>query len=1118
MRLIKQCFLYFKEGNSDKVYEIDLCDVGNDKYVVNFRYGRRGGALKEGSKTPVPVSLQEAEKIYEALAEEKINKGYTTSESGQAPAPPRRSSFALPTITTVPAIDLASMPEGHNKAILKRLQQAVQGSAAPRQKHWKLSRIIWKAGEYRIKEAVPFILQLFTQGDTLHQYVCTWALVRTGDGSAAEALQTIYKDHSSSIVSRIAGAGLLQILTGEAREQHVAHYLKTLPEAIQAEIAAHNAVALQSLLTERATQLQPQYAWLESLYLVSTEKRWLRPFVKQLLSQVPYKPNHFKHIRAIFKMAELLDDFEITGLLTIRIEREEEMYEHHVPSSDRDRKIFIPEADEYISPHKELLKKNSRLAYSQRTRWYLHRRVRRRLQMLGNADNTDYVKLATGLLISYSKEKDFKEAYSTNSYAWQGGRYTPIETRYPQNARAVFMHQILSGDHPELQLVNGQLWKLLTPAAARAAAQAREAIERARSGGGFMKKLLGLFGKKKPAYTPASTPTPSSAPPAAPKRNENGTPFLHLWNRLPQSYIQLLIEAEMEEIHEFAAEALPAHPSWAEIREKLDVPVYKGLLTSPFPIPAEFGYKLVQDKYLLQQPEWDLVIAMLNSSHAPAREKGKEWTTTYQSTYFGQSDFIKELLFARDADIRQWGATLIRNSQLNAELKKAVAGKAIATMMGFRAIDTTTEALIKGAGDALFELFGPELQEVPFTAIADLLQHPAPPVLVFGLRLLKANNRQVTPDMLSKSLLVGLLQHPYAPVREAGTGLLTDMEAGTLLKHQDEMIAACLSVYQNVRQGMRPVIARMAQHDPSFGYKAAELLMPWLMRKEISEGLHDDLSLLLCNELSGYLQNVNKETALNLLYGNYKAGQNLGVVILEKYTNPDQLTIPQVVALGSHENLTVRTWSWKFYSEQVPRIKYEKEAAVKLLESKWEDSRKFAMQFFRQHFTAADWSPEALITLADSVKPDVEAYGRELITRFFESENGVQYLLQLSQHPSEKMQLFATNYLERFAANDIEKIQSLEFYFRSVLTRVNKSRIAKNRIFHFLLTEGRKSETAARTVSAILTDISATAAIGDKAKCIDVLLQLRSLYEVETPLKVKPIETRMVTDTTNPLS
>ena len=82
MRLVKQSILTFKEGNSDKVYEIDLCDVGHDKYVVNFRYGRRYSKLKEGSKTPVPVSLADAEKIFDEVENEKLSKGYTTSESG----------------------------------------------------------------------------------------------------------------------------------------------------------------------------------------------------------------------------------------------------------------------------------------------------------------------------------------------------------------------------------------------------------------------------------------------------------------------------------------------------------------------------------------------------------------------------------------------------------------------------------------------------------------------------------------------------------------------------------------------------------------------------------------------------------------------------------------------------------------------------------------------------------------------------------------------------------------------------------------------------------------------------------------------------------------------------
>src|SRR5688572_4948805 len=75
MKLICQTKLQFREGNSDKVYEVDVCETG-EKFVVNFRYGRRGAELKEGVKTITPVSLEEAEKIFQKLIDEKTRKGY----------------------------------------------------------------------------------------------------------------------------------------------------------------------------------------------------------------------------------------------------------------------------------------------------------------------------------------------------------------------------------------------------------------------------------------------------------------------------------------------------------------------------------------------------------------------------------------------------------------------------------------------------------------------------------------------------------------------------------------------------------------------------------------------------------------------------------------------------------------------------------------------------------------------------------------------------------------------------------------------------------------------------------------------------------------------------------
>ncbi len=1111
MRLIKQSVLYFKEGNSNKVYEVDLCDVGNEKYVVNFRYGRRGAQLKEGSKTPVPVSLAEAEKIYDAVETEKINKGYTASETGVSEIP-KAAAFTLDTNNVAINANWMALPKSRNKAILQRLHNAVNGTSGNERFPWKLSRVIWKAGEYKITEAASYIIQLFNKGNQLHQYCCVWALARCGsNANGITALQSIYQSTADGAIKKIAGAGLAHHLTGVEKEAHLNRYINQLPEAFKPIIENENQQELEKIVQERIAQQQPNYNWLEGLYVLSTQKRWMRTAVKVILQQVPLRPNYFKHVRAIFKLAELLDDFEILGLLACRFERETEMFKHNLSlTQGGNQEIFVPELEEWVKLTNEFKKKTSRLAYSQKTRWHFHGRTLRRLQLMGKTADTDYVKLSTALLIGYKHDKDFRALYATSQYKWNGRNYENIETRFLQNAQAVFLHQILSGIHPDIQLQANHLWRMRPanekPTTTKSTTTGNNSGEGV---GGLLKKITGFFGKKKESAAPVTeASTNISSSDAMP--NPNGTPYLHLWNKVPQAYVQLLMDAEMEEIHQFAEGNLTAHLQYNDIKQKLDKQACKQLLLSAFEIPAKFGFNLTTEKYANAIPDDDVTMAMLNSNNANARSQGKTWTEKYLYDYCKQSNFITALIFAKHADIRGWAKQLLKNSNLSVEIKNAVVGKSIAELMGYATQTTENEPIIKDAADTLFELFNEELKQVNLGVVSDLLQHPNASILLFGLRLLKVQKQQLDYNQLSNEFVFGLLQHKYEPVREEGIAILTGMKDETLLKKQDEIINSCLSAHQNVRQCLPPIIIRMAQKENTFGVKAAETLMPFLLRKETIEGLHADVSKLLCNELSNHLQNANKETALNLLYSNYSAAQNVGIVILEKYTDASQLTLPQVMALGGHENLNVREWCWKFYSTQTPRIKYEKEISIKLLDSKWQDTRQFAMQYFRDNFTENDWNSEILITLADSVKSDVESFGRELITKFFTEASGVQYLLQLSQHPSEKMQLFATNYLERFAIDDTEKIKSLDFYFRSVLTRVNKSRIAKNRIYNFLLQEGRKTEAAAKLVSYILSDVSATAAIGDKAKCIDILLQLKALYAVATPVKVKEMELRIM--------
>lgn len=80
--LLESASLYYKKGNSDKVYNATI-EEDDGGFVVNFSYGRRGSALKSGTKTNNPVGLEQAKKIYESLLKEKTGKGYQKIQSDQ---------------------------------------------------------------------------------------------------------------------------------------------------------------------------------------------------------------------------------------------------------------------------------------------------------------------------------------------------------------------------------------------------------------------------------------------------------------------------------------------------------------------------------------------------------------------------------------------------------------------------------------------------------------------------------------------------------------------------------------------------------------------------------------------------------------------------------------------------------------------------------------------------------------------------------------------------------------------------------------------------------------------------------------------------------------------------
>ena len=102
MKRIKQASLGFRAEHSDRIFEVDLCEVGHARYVVNFHYGRRGTVLHDGSKTVVPLTLDEAGRVFDKLVTLKLNAGYEYAPVSTS-APTGSTAKTTTTTSFIPA-------------------------------------------------------------------------------------------------------------------------------------------------------------------------------------------------------------------------------------------------------------------------------------------------------------------------------------------------------------------------------------------------------------------------------------------------------------------------------------------------------------------------------------------------------------------------------------------------------------------------------------------------------------------------------------------------------------------------------------------------------------------------------------------------------------------------------------------------------------------------------------------------------------------------------------------------------------------------------------------------------------------------------------------------------
>jgi hypothetical protein len=437
MKLVRKVRLVFREGKSDKVYEVDLVELPGaaaERFLVNFRYGRRGSALRDGTKTTHAVTLAEAEDVYRSVVVSKTNSGYW-DESGAAPV----------RATAAPASATSENPAARTAALL----DALAGEESSQER----GRLAWRLGQGDAIANTALLTTHIGRGAWFEDYSIAFTLGRWRDPATIPALDKLRR-HANVHVREMALEALLVTQSAAAVASETQTERVRLPAALRTALEARNESdilrALDGLATQKSNELNDALVASYRLALVEPAmQRALLAFCRGCA----LAPGTFRGLRHLFKTAEMRVDYDMFACLAYRFDTTKPYFRNNW---DR---AYVPGVGS-MSVSKELAKDNARLAYSDKTRTYLRKRAWRTLRRLGRADSPHYVALATAALLTVSDD-DAVEPRKRETHLWNRDERRPLirVREFDAFAPLVLFNHILNGAHPGYKLApTGSAW------------------------------------------------------------------------------------------------------------------------------------------------------------------------------------------------------------------------------------------------------------------------------------------------------------------------------------------------------------------------------------------------------------------------------------------------------------------------------------------------------------------------------------------------------------------------------------------------------------------------------------------------------------------------------------
>lgn len=567
--------------------------------------------------------------------------------------------------------------------------------------------------------------------------------------------------------------------------------------------------------------------------------------------------------------------------------------------------------------------------------------------------------------------------------------------------------------------------------------------------------------------------------------------FPEIWDEHPDALLWLMQNSRAEGVHAFAARALSDNAAYCAAMSQ---DTLRGLLRSPYLPSARFAFQVARQRFEPGVPDADWLMLLVQSTLPEANQYALDCISRDPVRYAADTLLVATILCSPVEAVRLHGRLLCQSALTLAGQPAAIALQLLDWLDHCGDIDDA-EALVPAIASDLTWIIDNPLRaaaaDAPYNRVLALTAHRLAAVRILACHWLLLHS--APPSALPASTLATLLRDPDVNVRGMGVRLFGALPDHLLSAQIDLIASFATHPDAAIRRGIDAVIERLAANDPAFAASILPVLLDALFRGETGDGLHTDLLAWIDGPLRLAPELNDPHLLQRLLAARSKGAQRLGAALIGR-VQPAQFDVADWASFGRNQNANVRQWAYAAFSAHPEQARAQMEAALRLFDSKFDDTREFATQFFSTAFTREDWTPLLLVNLCDHLDPAAQRFGRAMITTHFDVADITEYMLKLSQHPSANMQLFVSAWLESASGGNVERLRRLEPYFLSVLSQVNRGRVVKTRVQAFLREQAALSEDIAAFVAQVFARQVVTVAIADKAQYIEGLRAIQERY------------------------